>query len=246
MAPTEPMFQDKIVWIAGASSGVGEAAALAFARQGATLVLSGRRHERLEFVAKAAEALGGKAHALPGDLGDRDIARNTVEFIQTSFGRLDVLVNCVGVNIRNRSWEELDAQGIDEVIEGNLSVPFYCTIAALPLMRAQRSGTMIHISSIAGTQINLVGGPAYSAAKHGVVALSHTLNKAESRNGVRSSVICPGGINTTFLDKRPAPVPAEERARLLRPGDIADLILYIAGLPPSVCIDEVTITPVAR
>ena len=243
MEPIDKMLADKIVWIAGASSGVGEAAALSFARQGATLILSGRRKERLASVAKAAEALGGKAHAFPGDLGDPDTSRSTVDFIRSSFGRLDVLVNTVGVNIRNRSWAELDAQGIDEVIGGNLSVPFYCVTAALPLMRSQKSGVMIHISSIAGNRISLVGGPAYSAAKHGLVAMSHTLNQAESANGIRSSVICPGGINTAFLDKRPVVVSADERAKLLRPGDVADLILYIAGLPPTVRLDEVTITP---
>jgi NADP-dependent 3-hydroxy acid dehydrogenase YdfG len=240
------MSADKIVWIAGASSGVGEAAALSFARQGAKLVLSGRRNDRLDRVAGAAEGLGGKVYAYVGDLADPDTSRRTVQFIQAAFGRLDVLVNCVGANIRNRSWADLDPSGIDEVIGGNLSVPFYCVTAALPVMRSQRDGLMIHISSIAGTQINLVGGPAYSAAKHGLVAMSHTLNKAESTNGVRSCVICPGGIDTDFIDMRPEPVSAEERAKLLRAGDVADLILYVAGLPRTVRIDEVTITPSAR
>ncbi len=240
------MFADKIIWIAGASSGVGEAAALSFARQGATLILSGRRKDRLESVAKAVESLGGRAHPCAGDLGDPEMSRRTANFIETSFGRLDVLVNCAGANIKKRSWAELDARGIDAVIGGNLSVPFYCVTAALPLMRSQRSGVMIHISSIAAKRISLVGGPAYSAAKHGLLAMSHTLNEAEATNGVRSCVICPGGIDTDFIDKRPVPVTAEDRAKLLRAGDVADLILYIAGLPPTVRIDEVTITSLSR
>lgn len=240
------MSVQTIVWIAGANSGVGEATALAFARQGATLILSGRRKERLESVAKEVECLGGRAHACVGDLADPKTARHTVHFIETSFERLDVLVNCVGANIRKRSWADLDAEGIDTVIVGNLSVPFYCVTAALPLMRSQRSGVMIHIASIAAKRIGLVGGPAYSAAKQGLLGMSHTLNAAEAANGVRSCVICPGGIDTEFIDKRPVPVTAEERAALLRASDVADLVLYVANLPPAVRIDEVTITPLSQ
>jgi NADP-dependent 3-hydroxy acid dehydrogenase YdfG len=89
----------------------------------------------------------------------------------------------------------------------------------------------------------LVSGPAYTAAKHGVVAMSHTLNMQECVNGIRSCVICPGEVATPILDKRPVPVSAEERARMVQPEDCADLIRYVACLPKHVCINEVVISP---
>lgn len=237
------MFNDRIVWVTGAGSGIGEATAKAFAKKGATVILSGRRANKLDTVASEIAKAGGKAHALAGDLANPETSRQTAAFIKDTFGHLDILVNNAGHNITKRSWDELNSEGIDEVIGTNLSVPFYCATAALLLMWPRRRGLLIHISSIDGNSIGLVGGPAYAAAKHGVMALSHTLNLAEAKNGIRSCVICPGGVDTEILDKRPVKVSVDERATLLKPADLADLILYIAGTPPHVRIEEVTITP---
>jgi NADP-dependent 3-hydroxy acid dehydrogenase YdfG len=236
-------LEGKVAWVTGAGSGIGEAAALLLAVEGATIVLSGRRTDRLDAVAKRITDAGGAAHARPGDLGKAATSAAIGAFIADKLGRLDILVNNAGHNIPDRFWAVLTPARIDEMIAANLMAPFYCVTVALPLMRAQKSGLLIHTSSIDGLQFSMVGGPAYAASKHGVVAISHTINLEEARNGIRSCVVCPGGVDTEILSKRTQPPTDEQRTRLLRPGDVADLIRYVACLPPTVRIDQVTITP---
>jgi len=102
---------------------------------------------------------------------------------------------------------------------------------------------MIHTASWAGRYSSALTGPAYNAAKHGVVAMSETINMTECVHGIRSCALCPGEVATPILEKRPNPVSAEERARMVQAEDCADLIRYIACLPPHVCINEVLISP---
>jgi NADP-dependent 3-hydroxy acid dehydrogenase YdfG len=116
-------------------------------------------------------------------------------------------------------------------------------IAALPMMRAQRDGVLIHTASIAGLIVSPLPGTAYTAAKHGVVAMSHSINMEECVHNIRSCVICPGEVATPILDRRPVPVSTEDRALMAQPEDVADLIRYVACLPPHICLNEVTITP---
>ena len=236
-------LKDKIAWVTGAGSGIGRAAAIALAREGAKVVLSGRREATLRETAALIEADGAMADVKPGDLTDADAAAHIAEDVRSRFGRLDILVNNAGVNISRRRWAELDAAGADRVLDGNLSSAFYCVLAALPIMRAQKDGVLIHTASMAGRSIGPLSGPAYTTAKHGVVAMSHSINCEECVNGIRSTVICPGEVVTPILDQRPVPVSAQDRARMLQPEDVADLILYVASLPTHVCLNEVWITP---
>jgi NADP-dependent 3-hydroxy acid dehydrogenase YdfG len=233
----------KVAWVTGAGSGIGEAAAIALARAGAAVVLTGRRAAPLEEVARRIAADGGSATVKPGDLMQPTTARRIADAIKQELGRLDVLVNNAGLNILQRSWRQLAEAGADEVLHGNLSSAFYCVIAALPIMRAQKDGVLIHTASWAGRFVSPISGPAYTAAKHGVVAMSHSINGEECVNGIRSSVVCPAEVATPILDKRPVPVSAEERARMLQPEDLGDLICYIATLPKHVCLNEVLISP---
>ncbi|MEO8631696.1 MAG: SDR family NAD(P)-dependent oxidoreductase [Betaproteobacteria bacterium] len=236
-------LKGKIAWITGAGSGIGAAAAIALAREGATVVLNGRREQPLQEVAAAVTSAGGTAVVKPGDVTVAATSTDIAAAIKKQFGRLDILVNNAGVNVLRRSWGELDASNADAVIEGNLSSAFYCVIAALPMMRAQGDGVLIHTASWAGRFIGPLAGPTYVAAKHAVVAMSHTINVEECVNGIRSSVLCPGEVATPILDKRPVPVSQEDRAKMLQPDDMADLIVYVASLPKHVCINEVLISP---
>jgi NADP-dependent 3-hydroxy acid dehydrogenase YdfG len=233
----------KVAWVTGAGSGIGEAAALALAGEGAEIVLTGRRRDALEAVAGRIRDAGGTAHVQPADVTDAAAVQAVGRFITETLGRLDVLVNNAGANITERDWGQLTPEGADAVIHANLSSAFYCVTAALPLMRAQHDGVMIHTASMAGRFISLLSGPAYTAAKHGVVAMSHAINMAECANGIRSCALCPGEVATPILAKRPIPVPPEEQARMVQSEDCGDLIRYIACLPPHVCINEVLITP---
>jgi len=233
----------KVAWVTGAGSGIGQAAAIALAKEGATVVLTGRRKEPLEETAATIKKAGGKAVVKPADLMKAAAVGRVAKDIDKKFGRCDILVNNAGLNIPDRKWSELTAAGAEMVIDGNLSSAFYCSSAVLPMMRKRKDGVLIHTSSMAGRNPSTLSGAAYSAAKHGVVAMSHSINGEECVNGIRSSVICPAEVATPILDKRPVPVSAEERGRMLQSEDLGDLICYIAALPPHVCLNEVLISP---
>lgn len=233
----------KIAWITGAGSGIGEAAALALAEEGATTVLTSRTRDGLERVAARIKQQGGEAHVQPANLMDSRQVQSIGGYIKDTFGRLDILVNNAGLNIRDRHWDKLTPEGIDELVNGNLTQALYCVTVALPFMRAQKDGVLIHTSSMAGRFIGGFSGPIYGAAKHGVVAMSHSINMEECVNGIRSTVFLPGEVATPILDKRPNPVGPEERARMVQPEDCGDLIRYIACLPKHVVMSEVMLAP---
>jgi NADP-dependent 3-hydroxy acid dehydrogenase YdfG len=243
MSESAKPFDGRVVWITGAGSGMGEATARRFAEAGADLVLNDINAEHLARVASDITTNGGKVCVLAGDLRDAKTAQRTGDLVAKKHGRLDMLVKCAGFNVAKRRWSELQPESAAAVLETNLTALFYTVTTALPFMRAQKSGLLVHIASTDGWRIGMTGGPAYSASKHGVVAMSHTINLEEAANGIRSSVICPGGVDTNFLNQRAAPPTAEQRERLMRPSDIADLIYYIASAPASVRFDEVVITP---
>ena len=236
-------LKGKVAWVTGAGSGIGEAAAMALADEGAAVVLSGRRGEPLQSVADRIAAAGGRAHAAPVDVSKSTAVEAIAGEIKERFGRLDILVNNAGSNVTERSWAKLDPARIDAVLDANLKSAFYCAAAALAIMRPQQDGLLIHTASWAGRFVGLLSGPAYVAAKHGVVAMSHSINMEEFMHGIRSTVLCPAEVATPILDKRPKPVSAEERARMIQPEHMAGLIVYVAKLPPSVCINEVLISP---
>ena len=110
-------------------------------------------------------------------------------------------------------------------------------------MRANKGGLMIHTASMAGRFVSPLSGAGYTASKHGVVAMSHSINMEECGNGIRSTVMCPGEVNTPILDKRPNKLSTAQRAEMVQPEDCANLVRYIASQPPHVCINEVLITP---
>jgi NAD(P)-dependent dehydrogenase (short-subunit alcohol dehydrogenase family) len=233
----------KVAWVTGAGSGIGETAALALAREGATVVLSGRRREPLRNVADRIEEAGGRVLVQPGDLGEQDSASRIAATIAKECGRLDILVNNAGANLSERGWAKLNPERIKFMLDANLNSAFYCSVAALAIMRPQQDGLLIHTASWAGRFVGLVPGPAYVAAKHGVVAMSYSINMEEFQHGIRSTVLCPAEVATPILDLRPKPVSAEERARMIQPEHMADLILYVAKLPATICMNEVVISP---
>ena len=236
-------LKGKVAWVTGAGTGIGEAAAIALAREGAIVVLSGRRKEPLEAVATRIAAQGGKALARPADVSKAPAVQKLADNIRSEQGRLDILVNNAGVNIPNRSWGQLKADGIDTVIQGNLTSAFYVAQAVLPMMREQKDGQMIHTASWAGRWIGPLSGPAYTAAKHGMVAMSHTLNLEEGMNGIRSCVLCPNEVATPILVNRPVPETPETMARMIQPEDMGNLVVFVARQPAHICINEVLISP---
>jgi serine 3-dehydrogenase (NADP+) len=228
--------------IMGASSGMGRACALAFAGQGAQLVVAARRKDELEHLVADVARAGGKAIAVPADVSKRAEVDAAVQRAVKEFGRIDVLVNCAGVNIRTRKMSEVDQAGWDRVIGINLTGAFHCMQAVLPTMRGQRGGLIIHISSISGLWGDL-SGAAYQASKHGLSGLANATMMEERQNGIRVTVIYPGLCDTPILLNRPVPPSQEQRDLMMKPEDIAQACLFAASLPARTYCSDLVLMP---
>jgi NAD(P)-dependent dehydrogenase (short-subunit alcohol dehydrogenase family) len=180
---------------------------------------------------------------VPADVSDASAAEAAARDVLGAWARCDILVNAAGINIPQRSWATVEPEGFDAVVAADLSGCFYTSRAVLPAMRAQGGGLIIQISSWSGRYVTRLTGPAYSAAKHALNALSESINRSEFDNGVRSCCICPGEVATPILDKRPVPVSDADKARMLQPEDLGELILFVARLRAGVCMNEVLISP---
>jgi NADP-dependent 3-hydroxy acid dehydrogenase YdfG len=232
-----------VAWVTGAGTGIGEGAALALAREGVKVVLTGRRAAPLETVAAKIKAAGGHAEIAQGDALDRVGMRALAADIHARHGRLDLLFNNHGINVTDRAWAGGNLEGWDEVIDVNVKGVYNCADAALRVMRTQSEGTIITTSSKAGVNYSPRAGVAYGASKHAVMALNQLINMEEGNNGIRACVLCPGEVETPILDFRPIPVPHEERARLIQSEDMGDIVVFIMKLPGRVTLNEMVISP---
>jgi len=234
----------RTAWVTGAGSGIGRAIALAFAREGARVALTGRREAPLR---ETAAMIGGSADtaiAVPADLTDPAQVDRAAKAVAGAFGGgLDILVNNAGTNLPRRYLHQLTPESIRTLVDGNLTAPFLASVAVLPVMRARGGGLIIQIASMAGKNVSFLSGPGYTAAKHGFVALSQAINQENGIHGIRSTCICPGEVATDILKNRPEPVPQEDIERLLQPEDLAAMALFAATLPPHVCITEILTQP---
>ena len=236
-------LEGKIAWVTGAGSGIGRAAAAALAGAGATVVVSGRRAAALDETIEAVAGAGGEAVAAPLDVGDRAAVTAQAGEIDRRFGRLDILVNNAGMNVAERHWANADLDAWDRLVRTNLNGVYYCVAAALPIMRRQGGGLIVNISSWAGRYNSYVAGVAYGASKHAVSALNASINMEECGHGIRACAICPAEVATPILDRRPVPVSAEDRAKMLQPEDLAETIVFVARMPARACLNEILISP---
>ena len=233
----------KVIWITGAGSGIGRAAAQCLAAAGAHLILSGRRAEALKKTCGEIESGTGEILAMPLDVADADAVSQAAARILEQFGRIDVLVNNAGINVAKRHYNETSLEDWRRIIDINLNGAFYCTAAVLPAMRAQKDGLIINVSSWAGRHDSYVAGPAYGASKHAMRSMNATLNIAEGMHGIRACCICPAEVATEILDQRPVPVSREDRARMLQAEDLGETVLYVVRMPANACVNEILISP---
>ncbi|MET0719968.1 MAG: SDR family oxidoreductase, partial [Tardiphaga sp.] len=203
----------------------------------------GRRRQGLDRVVANITKSGGKAEAIPLDVSNKTDVNKTAEQILARHGRIDLLVNSAGVNIPKRSWADIELEGWDKLVDINLNGVMYCMRAVLPAMRAQHDGCIINVASWAGRIVSKMTGPAYTATKHAVLALTHSFNMDECVNGLRACCLSPGEVATDIMKNRPVPPSEEVMARMLQPDDLGRTIAFIASMPPHVCINEVLISP---
>ena len=237
-------FKQRVVIVTGAGSGVGRALVETFVREGAQVALVGRRQSLLNET--AANLPPDQTLICPCDVTDRSAVDDMVDTVGSRFGALDILVNNAGVNFSPRTVAEIDPADWDRIVAINLTGAFNTLRAVLPAMRRQKGGLIVNIASIAGLRGSKISGAAYSASKHGVIAMSQALNEEEAAYNIRSCAICPGEIDTPMLDQRPVPTPADRRALILQPQDVADAVRFVAAYPPRVCIPLLVIKPTVQ
>ena len=234
-------LDNMVAVIGGASTGMGAATARLFAQEGAKVVAVARSSEKLAALVDEIAASGGTALAVSVDATDREAVDAMAAQAREQFGAIDVLVNSVGTNIKNRAFTEMRPADWDMMIAHNLTVAYNLVDAVLPIMREQGAGTIIHYSSDAVQKPNVVSGIAYQATKHGVRGLAHGTMMEERERGIRVSVVFPGPCETPLLEKRPEPPPPEAFPKMLQPEDVADAALFIASLPPRAYVPELVL-----
>ncbi len=239
----------QVIAITGASSGIGEATALACARGGAAVALAARRLDRIEALAAQINGDGGRAIAVQTDVGEEQQANEFVRRAHEQLGRLDVLVNNAGVMLLG-PIENAPTEEWRRMIAANVFGVLYCTHAALPLMRAQGSGHIVNVSSVAG-RIAREGSGVYNLTKFGVGAFSESLRQECVRIGVRVTLVEPGAVATELIDQNRPEIQQVIRGVLaevdsLSPEQIADAIVYAVSRPPDVSINEILIRPSAQ
>ncbi len=236
----------QVAIVTGGGTGIGRATAVALAAEGCRVALVGRRPEPLQETVDELAAAGHISLALPADVADWSAAGDVVGRVVQDWGRIDVLINNAGLNVPRRDVLSVSAEDWTTVLEVNLTGTFLFTQATLPHMRAQGAGTVINVSSMAGHRASALTGPAYSAAKAGVISFTDSLNLTERAHGIRACAVCPGEVATPILDKRPQPPSAQARAAMLQPEDLAQTFLLIATLPQRATIELLTIYPTVQ
>ncbi|HTA93689.1 MAG TPA: SDR family NAD(P)-dependent oxidoreductase [Polyangiaceae bacterium] len=237
----------KVALVTGASSGIGEATALALAQANMRVAVAGRRVERLTALVDRITTAGGQAFAVPADVSIEAQARALVEQTRSHFGQLDVLVNNAGLMLQGMI-DGADTEEWRRMIGVNLLGLMYVTHAALPVMKAQGAGHIVNLSSVAGRIAN-PRVAVYAATKFGVCAFSEALRREVKKDGIRVTVVEPG-IVATELAEHITDAEAKEalKARIsaltpLESEDVAAAILYALTQPARVNVNEILIRP---
>lgn len=227
-------LEEKVAIVTGASSGIGLATALLFAREGARLVLAGRRRQALDAVVSEIEGSGGRAVALAGDVREDDFARALVQEAVSRFGGLDVAFNNAGITGTLAPVAELPVEAWRETLDTNLTSAFLAARHQVPALRARGGGSLIFTSTFVGHSVGMPAMSAYAASKAGLLGFMTALAAELGPQGIRVNALLPGATDTPALTAR----TPEERAwvgnlhalkRIATPDEMARSALYLAS-----------------
>lgn len=233
----------QVAVVTGAGTGIGRAAALGLAREGAKVALAGRRAAPLEEVAASILSAGGEALIQAVDVANPGDIDTLFDAVLARWQRVDVLLNNAGMNTKQRNVHDIPLVDWQQVVAINLSGSFYCARKALETMRRQRSGTIINLVSGAAKRAGTVSGVAYSASKAGQASLTQSILAEERAFNIRACSVFPGEVDTPILDQRPVVPAPDARAVMLHADDVAAAILLVATLPQRATIEELVIRP---
>lgn len=236
----QPLAGQNVI-VTGGATGIGLAIAQHFAARGANVIIGSRRQSAIDAAIKSSSN-DLKGHVV--DVADRASVNTFFKWVEAEVSQVDILVNGAGVNIKDRSIGAMAPEQWDDVMAINATGAYNCIHAVLPKMRIRGKGMIINISSVAGKRAIALGGVAYSASKFAMTALGTCVANEVGAEGIRVTNVYPGEVDTPILEQRPVPVTEEHRQKILKPDDIAQVVVGLAELPDRVHVPEIVIKPV--
>ena len=238
------LLTGKVAVVTGASAGIGAASARSLAGAGARVVLTARRGERLEALARELRALGPEPLVVAGDAREEATARRVVDAAMSAAGRIDILLNNAGIGIYNQ-LVDTSAEDYDEMMDTNMRSTFLFTRQVAPVMIAQKSGTILMLSSMAG-KYGFPGEAVYCATKFAQVGFAQGLDKELRPYGIKVGAICPGGVKTEFAIGRGRTEDGVAQSQMLEPSDVAAAVLLACTQSAGSRIIEIQMRPMVE
>ncbi len=228
-----------VVWVMGASRGIGMEIAKQFASIGCEVCLSSRTKSKLLVVQKEIKQLGGRATIFPCDISETEQIISTAKKIEKKFGRIDILINNAGITSFKNVADEL-LEMIDDILDINLEGPIVCTKAVLKGMIERRSGWIINILSTVAIK-TFKGSGAYTAAKEGLFGFAKVLREEVRTHNIKVINIIPGATETEMWHPK---LRRKYGKRMMKPRDVAEAVLNVYRIPESVVAEDVVLRPV--
>lgn len=225
-------LKDKVAIITGASSGIGRAVALLFAREGAAIVLNARGLAGLERTAEEIAAFGGKAHCVAGDVSEAETHKALVAAAEDKFGGLDVAVNNAGMVGPIAPLAEIALDDWKTVLSGNLTSAFLGAKSQIPLMLQRGGGSIVFTSTFVGTSVGIPGMSVYGASKSALMGLVKGITADYGAHGIRANALLPGGVDTPMggnEEQKEWAAGLHALKRIAQPEEIAQAALFLAG-----------------
>ncbi|MGA7713139.1 MAG: SDR family oxidoreductase [Rhizomicrobium sp.] len=236
-----PRLNEKVAVVTGASAGIGRAVVRALAREGAKLVITARRKDRLEQLVAEATKLGAEAVYFAGDAREEETAKQTVTAALKAFGRIDILINNAGMGIY-KNLAETSAEDFDTMMDSNMRSTFLFARHVVPVLIAQKSGLVLMVSSIAGIY-GFAGEAVYSATKFAQVGFAQGLDKELRAYGIKVGTICPGGVKTEFALGTGRTEQGVAESEMLEAEDVAEAVLFACTQPLKSRIIQIQMRP---
>ena len=232
-----PSLSDKVVLVTGGSSGIGRAACLSYAQEGAKVVLSARRAEEGEETAEMVRATGAEAVFVQGDVANAQDVEKMVATCVDTFGALDIACNNAGIEGTITPLTEFTEKDFDQIMDINVKGTWLCMQAELRQMIAQGGGSIVNIGSVAGV-IGFANAGPYSASKHAMIGLTKTAAQEGAAHNIRVNIVCPGLIETGMADRFTGGKDSDTEAFIMSltqmrrrgtPQEVVDAIIYLSG-----------------
>lgn len=232
-------MKNKIIWVTGASTGIGKAIAEKFSSKGCTVVITARSKSRLDDIVKEIRLTGREAMAYVCDVSSERSVIHTAKKIQEKYGTIDVLINNAGATVF-KSFLDTETKDYDNVIDTNLKGPFLCMKAVLPQMIRKKTGSIINILSVAANT-TFENSSVYSASKAGMQAMASCIRKEVRKHNIKICNIYPGAVETDMWDIK---ARQQFRNRMMTPADIGEIVFDVYNKPERLMVEDLVVRPV--